>query len=95
MWGCAYSLAEMQDSFINGQLFLSIFPEQFVIVVVDSTDRERISVTKEELYRMLAHEVSIMENGNDCFPFFFILCICINAYGLLKSFSHICRYLNK
>ncbi|XP_014020837.1 ADP-ribosylation factor-like protein 5A isoform X2 [Salmo salar] len=28
----------------------------FVIIVVDSTDRERISVTKEELYRMLAHE---------------------------------------
>lgn len=33
---------------------------QFVIVVVDSTDRERISVTREELYRMLAHEVSCM-----------------------------------
>lgn len=31
---------------------------KFVIVVVDSTDRERISVTKEELYKMLAHEVS-------------------------------------
>uniref|UniRef100_H0V4X5 ARF like GTPase 5A n=1 Tax=Cavia porcellus TaxID=10141 RepID=H0V4X5_CAVPO len=29
---------------------------QFVIVVVDSTDRERISVTREELYKMLAHE---------------------------------------
>uniref|UniRef100_A0A4W5K0U6 ADP-ribosylation factor-like 5A n=2 Tax=Salmoninae TaxID=504568 RepID=A0A4W5K0U6_9TELE len=29
---------------------------EFVIIVVDSTDRERISVTKEELYRMLAHE---------------------------------------
>uniref|UniRef100_A0A4W6DNH2 ADP-ribosylation factor-like 5A n=1 Tax=Lates calcarifer TaxID=8187 RepID=A0A4W6DNH2_LATCA len=29
---------------------------EFVIVVVDSTDRERISVTKDELYRMLAHE---------------------------------------
>ncbi|KAL7881795.1 hypothetical protein AOLI_G00086430 [Acnodon oligacanthus] len=29
---------------------------EFVIVVVDSTDRERISVTREELYRMLAHE---------------------------------------
>uniref|UniRef100_A0ABK0LKD2 ADP-ribosylation factor like GTPase 5A n=1 Tax=Rattus norvegicus TaxID=10116 RepID=A0ABK0LKD2_RAT len=28
----------------------------FVIVVVDSTDRERISVTREELYKMLAHE---------------------------------------
>ncbi|XP_042131222.1 ADP-ribosylation factor-like protein 5A isoform X2 [Peromyscus maniculatus bairdii] len=30
---------------------------EFVIVVVDSTDRERISVTREELYKMLAHEV--------------------------------------
>ncbi|XP_030435960.1 ADP-ribosylation factor-like protein 5A isoform X1 [Gopherus evgoodei] len=29
---------------------------EFVIVVVDSTDRERISLTKEELYKMLAHE---------------------------------------
>nr|XP_033801786.1 ADP-ribosylation factor-like protein 5A isoform X3 [Geotrypetes seraphini]XP_033801787.1 ADP-ribosylation factor-like protein 5A isoform X3 [Geotrypetes seraphini]XP_033801788.1 ADP-ribosylation factor-like protein 5A isoform X3 [Geotrypetes seraphini]XP_033801789.1 ADP-ribosylation factor-like protein 5A isoform X3 [Geotrypetes seraphini] len=29
---------------------------EFVIIVVDSTDRERISVTKEELYKMLAHE---------------------------------------
>ena len=29
---------------------------QFVIVVVDSTDRERLSITKEELYSMLAHE---------------------------------------
>ncbi|XP_058048748.1 ADP-ribosylation factor-like protein 5A isoform X2 [Ahaetulla prasina] len=29
---------------------------EFVIVVVDSTDRERISVTKEELYKILAHE---------------------------------------
>ena len=29
---------------------------EFVIVVVDSTDRERISVTREELYKMLAHE---------------------------------------
>nr|XP_045000351.1 ADP-ribosylation factor-like protein 5A [Jaculus jaculus] len=28
----------------------------FVIIVVDSTDRERISVTREELYKMLAHE---------------------------------------
>uniref|UniRef100_A0ABI7ZBH6 ADP ribosylation factor like GTPase 5A n=1 Tax=Felis catus TaxID=9685 RepID=A0ABI7ZBH6_FELCA len=30
---------------------------EFVIVVVDSTDRERISVTREELYKMLAHEI--------------------------------------
>ncbi|KAJ1135338.1 hypothetical protein NDU88_001778 [Pleurodeles waltl] len=29
---------------------------EFVILVVDSTDRERLTVTREELYRMLAHE---------------------------------------
>jgi ADP-ribosylation factor-like protein 5B len=28
---------------------------KFVIVVIDSTDRERLAVTREELYRMLAH----------------------------------------
>lgn len=43
---------------------------QFVIVVVDSTDRERISVTREELYRMLAHEASICQR--DCT--FFLVC---------------------
>ena len=30
----------------------------FVILVVDSSDRDRLSVTKEEFYRMLAHDVS-------------------------------------
>ncbi|XP_042192370.1 ADP-ribosylation factor-like protein 5A isoform X1 [Callorhinchus milii] len=29
---------------------------EFVIVVVDSTDRERIAITRDELYKMLAHE---------------------------------------
>ncbi|TWW70861.1 ADP-ribosylation factor-like protein 5B [Takifugu flavidus] len=29
---------------------------QFIILVVDSTDRERLAISKEELYRMLAHE---------------------------------------
>ena len=32
---------------------------QIVILVVDSTDRERLTVTKEELHHMLAHEVGI------------------------------------
>ena len=32
---------------------------EFLIVVVDSTDRERLSITKEELYRMLDHEVCV------------------------------------
>jgi len=30
---------------------------QFIILVVDSTDRERLGISKEELYRMLACEV--------------------------------------
>ena len=33
------------------------FSCQFLIVVVDSTDRERLPVTKAELYNMLNHEV--------------------------------------
>ena len=39
------------------QLNSLLFP-QAMIVVVDSTDRERLSLIKEELYKMLAHEVS-------------------------------------
>lgn len=30
---------------------------QIVILVVDSTDRERLTLTKEELHQMLSHEV--------------------------------------
>ncbi|XP_044281091.1 ADP-ribosylation factor-like protein 5B isoform X2 [Varanus komodoensis] len=30
---------------------------EFIILVVDSIDRERLTLTREELYRMLAHEV--------------------------------------
>jgi signal recognition particle receptor subunit beta len=37
------------------EIKIILFP-QFVIVVIDSTDRERLAVTREELYRMLAHE---------------------------------------
>jgi len=29
---------------------------EFVILVVDSTDRERLSVTRQELHKILAHE---------------------------------------
>jgi len=29
---------------------------EFVIVVIDSTDRERLTITREELYKMLIHE---------------------------------------
>ena len=33
----------------------------FVVLVVDSSDRDRLAVTKEEFYRMLAHDVSTFE----------------------------------
>lgn len=29
---------------------------QFVIMVIDSTDRQRLSISREELHRMLTHE---------------------------------------
>jgi GTPase SAR1 family protein len=32
------------------------FVTQFIIMVIDSTDRERLAVTREELYKMLQHE---------------------------------------
>ncbi|KAG8566250.1 hypothetical protein GDO81_013156 [Engystomops pustulosus] len=32
------------------------FVFQFVILVIDSTDRERLPETRDELYKMLAHE---------------------------------------
>ena len=38
----------------------------FVILVVDSSDRDRLSVTKEEFYRMLAHDVSSGELRGCC-----------------------------
>lgn len=38
-----------------------VFLFQFLIVVVDSTDRERLAVTKAELYNMLNHEVRTWE----------------------------------
>ncbi|KAA8585395.1 putative ADP-ribosylation factor-like protein 5C [Etheostoma spectabile] len=44
---------------------------EIVILVVDSTDRERLNLTKEELHRMLAHEdlqkaaVLILANKQD------------------------------
>ena len=44
-------------------------------MVIDSTDRERLSITKEELYKMLNHEVkydSFKEIIYLFFLFFFI-----------------------
>uniref|UniRef100_A0A4W4DTQ1 ADP-ribosylation factor-like 5C n=1 Tax=Electrophorus electricus TaxID=8005 RepID=A0A4W4DTQ1_ELEEL len=42
---------------------------EFIILVVDSTDRERLAISKEELYRMLAHEVrNCLHHAHMCFP---------------------------
>uniref|UniRef100_A0A4W2BY39 Voltage-dependent L-type calcium channel subunit beta-1 n=1 Tax=Bos indicus x Bos taurus TaxID=30522 RepID=A0A4W2BY39_BOBOX len=38
---------------------------QFIILVIDSTDRDRLLTTREELYKMLAHEVSSLQLGED------------------------------
>lgn len=40
----------------NLSFFFRFFFLQFVILVVDSTDRERLSISKEELHKMLGHE---------------------------------------
>ena len=47
---------------------------EFLIVVVDSTDRERLSITKEELYRMLDHEVCVCMYVGVC------ACVCVHAW---------------
>ncbi|MDM8804244.1 ADP-ribosylation factor-like protein, partial [Escherichia coli] len=38
------------------QSYNSIPFQQYIILVIDSLDRERISISKEELWRMLNHE---------------------------------------
>lgn len=63
-WSTYYSNTEVfayvyHDFWVNGQngfLLNCVLLFQFVIVVIDSTDRERLTVTREELYRMLSHE---------------------------------------
>ena len=35
---------------------MSLFFQQYIILVVDSTDRERLSISMEELHKMLGHE---------------------------------------
>ncbi len=54
MWdiGGQESLRQAWSTYYNSSNFL--------IMVVDSTDRERLNVTKEELYKMLEHEVIII-----------------------------------
>ena len=47
---------------------------QYVIMVIDSTDRERLSITKEELYKMLNQEVKYDSfKENICLFFCFFL----------------------
>ncbi|XP_069565245.1 putative ADP-ribosylation factor-like protein 5C [Brachyistius frenatus] len=59
-----------QDS-LRASWFSYYCNTEIVILVVDSTDRERLTVTKEELHRMLSHEdlrnaaVLIMANKQD------------------------------
>lgn len=36
---------------------------QFIILVIDSTDWDRLLTAREELYKMLAHEVSSLQLG--------------------------------
>jgi len=62
---------------------------QFIILVVDSTDRERLGISKEELYHMLASEVLWLGiwfcfNSYFCFAqlasseyYFNLLCMCV------------------
>ena len=51
MWdiGGQESLRQAWSTYYSGTSFL--------ILVVDSTDRERLTITKEELYKMLSNEV--------------------------------------
>lgn len=57
-----FYLRKLIDNFHIMFLFLSFMfgyvcvYVQFIIMVIDSTDRERLAVTREELYRMLQHE---------------------------------------
>ena len=53
------------STFIKENAHYSWFPSagQFIILVIDSTDRDRLLTTREELYKMLAHEVSPLRLG--------------------------------
>jgi len=55
----SYSLQKKNSFKPANYCFFFVF--QFLIVVVDSTDRERLAVTKAELYNMLNHEVRNIE----------------------------------
>lgn len=62
---------------------------QIVIMVVDSTDRERLTLNKEELHRMLAHEVRLLSQQRfSCFFYVVILTDVITSVrsGLFSIF---------
>ena len=68
-----------------------VFVFQFVILVIDSTDRERLHISKEELYHMLANEVGAYFTiyiSNFFFFFFFFLQGCKFSGNFLKSGCH-------
>lgn len=54
-----------EGTFTREKAHHSRFPSagQFIILVIDSTDRDRLLTTREELYKMLAHEVSPLRLG--------------------------------
>ena len=60
MWdiGGQDSLRQAWSTYYSGSHFL--------ILVVDSTDRERLAVSKEELYKMLGHEVGVHVSITHC-----------------------------
>lgn len=51
---------------------------QYIVIVVDSTDRDRLSITKAELYKMIAHEVC------ECFYKLRMIKILVNENFLLR-----------
>lgn len=56
-WSTYYTNTEVGFSFLYFFTFKKpTFCPQFIIMVIDSTDRERLAVSRDELYRMLQHE---------------------------------------
>ncbi|KAI4533517.1 hypothetical protein MG293_016536 [Ovis ammon polii] len=52
-WNTYYSNTEL---FLLAGSFLCDASDGFIILVIDSTDRDRLLTAREELYKMLAHE---------------------------------------
>ena len=79
--------------------FVLSFFLQSLIVVVDSTDRERLSVCKEELFRMLTHEVRLVSGAvlavPVCLPLLalslFFFSVLLSHLFLSIFFDQMCR----